>query len=836
MSKSVKRIICMLLILLTVCTPTGILPSAVSASAAVIDDMNLESVFVKQQTPVTCTLASAAMLMRRTAIAAGYTDWEAITEENIRSVAWVDGTGLLWNFTYNNLTVGHGYFAGDNNKLEILNMLEKYPQGFVIYNFRNGGQQHAVILCDYDEETDTFYVSDPASNAPEGRITLMDSTIVGNSQDEKLDNLNAYWYIVSPEVSLDESGELSVSWDGNGGSASDKPPYYQPDPDLTSYNTSKKAVNDYYVVSDETAGGCALRYYPSGNSSAYKYVKKGEILYIESVGQNNFGATWYKTSSEYYIFSSNLTRFDKYSAETVKFENTAESVDATYFVNASNGSSTPLRLEPAEGNNIVAYADNDTLLYIVSKGVNSVGSMWLKTEDGYYVKNSQMDYKASGKLADVGYKGEFIALTGNYSCKPLEDLPEETPMEPVDYTITASALNVRKAPVDGTVIGSLAFGTKVKVVAVAGDWGKIDYSGEEGWISLEYAEKITETAIPVKIEAIKLSKDLVMSGDSIECTVTVTNDAPCLYKFYVYNDMGEIVHSAGKFSVRNEYSFTPEKSGVYYFGVEIQTSDNKTITGYGSNFTVHNNLQLGSVKSSVDEFAYTYDEIIWTVDTISDSVGSMYVYSVYLDGVLLFEDESVSGVFSYIPSQAGIYVLKVYLEDDYTTSEEIACEPVSIYASLQIDSIKLNSASVVVGSEVICSVDASGGVGEYAYCFSVFKDDKVFKNGAFGSANESINTFTQEGTYKIFCTVKDSSNTIVSAFSSEIIVFDMLAGDADGDGRITAGDSRTVLRYSAGMDKLQQNAILACDVNKDSRITASDARIILRCAANIEKI
>lgn len=835
MSKSVKCIISLLLILLTVYAPTGILPSAVSASAAVTDDMNLESVFIKQQTPVTCTLASAAMLMRRTAIAADYQDWQSITEENIRPVAWVDGTGLLWNFTYKNLTVGHGYFAGDNNKLEILNMLEKYPQGFVIYNFRNGGQQHAVFLCDYDEQTDTFYVSDPATNAPEGRITLMDSTIVGESQDEKLDNLNAYWYVTTPSVSVDEIGNLSVSWDSSGGTGNETPPYYQPDPDITAFNSSKTDVNKYYVVSDETAGGCALRYYPSGNSTAYKFVQKGEILYIESIGQNNFGASWYKTSAGYYIFSSNLTVFDEYSAETVKFSNTEEKLDATYTVDTP-GDSTPLRLEPAEGNNIVAQVANGTLLHIVAKGVNSVGATWLKTEDGYYVKNSQLDYKADGKLASAGYKGDYITLSGSYFCEPVPDMPEEVPVEPVDYKITASALNVRKAPVDGAVLGSLVFGTKVKVVATAGGWGKIDYNGKEGWISLQYAEKVTEIVIPVKIESIHISSDLVVVGDTIDCTVSVTDNTPCLYKYFVYNDSGELVHSAGKYTVKNVYSFEPEKPGVYYFGVEIMTSDKQTSTGYGSNFTVYNNLQLGGVKASVDEFAYTYDEIVWTVDTLSDSDEAVYVYSVYLDGELLFEDESVSGTFSYTPTVAGNYVLNVYLEDDYTTSAQISSDPVAVYASLQINSIKLSSASVLIGSDITCSVDVSGGVGDYSYCFSVFKDNKVFKSGSFRPSAENTFVLSQEGTYKIFCTVKDSSNTIVSAFSSEIIVFEMMAGDADGDGKITAGDARIVLRYSAGMDKPQENAILACDVNKDGKITASDARTILRCAANIEKI
>ena len=173
MSKIIKGFLSIILILSILIAPSGFIPSVLSASAATVEDINQPNVFLKQQTPVTCTLASAAMLMRRTAICSDMEGWQEITEENIRPYGWTNGVGLRWNFTYNNITIGHGYFSGDDNKLEILSLLEQYPQGFVIYNAYNEEQTHAVFLCDYDAENDIFYVADPASNAPEGRIPLI---------------------------------------------------------------------------------------------------------------------------------------------------------------------------------------------------------------------------------------------------------------------------------------------------------------------------------------------------------------------------------------------------------------------------------------------------------------------------------------------------------------------------------------------------------------------------------------------------------------------------------------------------------------------------------------
>ena len=58
----------------------------------------------------------------------------------------------------------------------------------------------------------------------------------------------------------------------------------------------------------------------------------------------------------------------------------------------------------------------------------------------------------------------------------------------------------------------------------------------------------------------------------------------------------------------------------------------------------------------------------------------------------------------------------------------------------------------------------------------------------------------------------------------------------NGDGKVTAGDSRDVLRHSAGVEKLPSDRLNVADANRDGVVNAADARKILRCAANIEKL
>lgn len=59
-----------------------------------------------------------------------------------------------------------------------------------------------------------------------------------------------------------------------------------------------------------------------------------------------------------------------------------------------------------------------------------------------------------------------------------------------------------------------------------------------------------------------------------------------------------------------------------------------------------------------------------------------------------------------------------------------------------------------------------------------------------------------------------------------------LEGDANGDGRITAGDARLILRHSAYLIRLEL-PIELLDIDKNGRVSAADARIVLRRSARL---
>lgn len=153
-----------------------------------VDELNDESVFIKQSTRGTCTLASAAMVIRRAKLLAGDEDWAEATESAVRGSAWLSGSGILWSFTYDDISMGHGSVSGTG---DLIDLLEEHPEGIVAYD---SWMPHAILLTDYDADTDTFYCADPSEYAPYGRIPVTESLI-------SIYDVSTVWYVAdAPEI------------------------------------------------------------------------------------------------------------------------------------------------------------------------------------------------------------------------------------------------------------------------------------------------------------------------------------------------------------------------------------------------------------------------------------------------------------------------------------------------------------------------------------------------------------------------------------------------------------------------------------------------------------
>ena len=168
------------LVLLLTCLP-----------GALAVDLNVDAGFYfKQSRGGTCTLASAAMMLRRRAYLDGLIDWVDVTENSVKSSAW--SGGLSHSFNYKAMQVGYATLPSSNaEKTQVLvELLAQHPEGIVLYDRR---QPHAVLLTDYTDGV--FYCSDPAGSVSSGRVPISAASIsIGSS--------SCYWYITSDQNSV----------------------------------------------------------------------------------------------------------------------------------------------------------------------------------------------------------------------------------------------------------------------------------------------------------------------------------------------------------------------------------------------------------------------------------------------------------------------------------------------------------------------------------------------------------------------------------------------------------------------------------------------------------
>ena len=98
----------------------------------------------------------------------------------------------------------------------------------------------------------------------------------------------------------------------------------------------------------------------------------------------------------------------------------------------------------------------------------------------------------SGKWAKLTHEG----MTGYASTKYMSPYGGETPEEPkeeiADIRETTNNLNLRKGPgTDQDILLTIPKGTFITILEIEGDWGKVTYNGQMGYVSIDYLTKVT---------------------------------------------------------------------------------------------------------------------------------------------------------------------------------------------------------------------------------------------------------------------------------------------------------------------------------------------------------
>ena len=139
-------------------------------------------------------------------------------------------------------------------------------------------------------------------------------------------------------------------------------------------------------------------------------------------------------------------------------------------------------------------------------------------------------------------------------------------------------------------------------------------------------------------------------------------------------------------------------------------------------------------------------------------------------------------------------------------------------------SLTSDQQAVFSGNTITWTADVQSNT-KCFYSFYIYKDNVKIYSGTFSTENTVSFTPEVKGVYKASVKITDGENTTAELFSNEIICvgeeMKIVHGDTDGDGRITANDSRLVLKQTAAMKVLTGKNFI-CTESDMKKITEAD--------------
>ena len=182
---------------------------------------------------------------------------------------------------------------------------------------------------------------------------------------------------------------------------------------------------------------------------------------------------------------------------------------------------------------------------------------------------------------------------------------------------------------------------------------------------------------------------------------------------------------------------------------------------------------ISSIKADKTD-AFAGEKITWTATATGGTGALQYYFILYKDGTKLkTRSYSTTLTFSYTPTEAGSYKVKVYVKDtaDNKANKISAAVTVTESTPLAIASVKANKTSANVGETITWTATASGGMETLQYYFILYKDGTKIKTQSYSTANTFSYTPTEAGTYKAEVYVKDSIGNKVSKSGGNVSIF-----------------------------------------------------------------
>ncbi len=435
------------------------------------------------------------------------------------------------------------------------------------------------------------------------------------------------------------------------------------------------------------------------------------------------------------------------------------------------------------------------------------------------------------------------------------DGTEVSPTYKAGKYVTNEVMNFRKTP-GSTVITTIPAGTTLQITAIEGVWGKTEYEGKKGWLSLEYSTyKPAKTEKPPTTEAPAVTPSVTPVAPSSNKQYRVTADMNIRAKA---NESSKIIGGVPAGTLIEVLEVTDDNWGKIHY---------KDVTGWMSlNWSVEYNPEIDWLVIDVSYSQYP-DDIDW-MELKSQGVrgaiiriggrGSARGRKIYSDQYFLEHYKAAKAADMHVGVYFFSYALtkKEAIEEAQYTLDILKindCQlDLPVYIDMEdfgSDKSHLNAGRKVCSMvlDEFCKVIEDAGYMAGIYCSSSFADThvdpKVFKGRSAWIAewgpdvccyNGRVDMwqYTENGKLDGTSNKKVDLNRLYvdypSIINGEKFANGLLEpGDLDFDGKVTAADSRLALRFAVSFDKPTALQKSIGDVDKNGKINSADAREIL---------
>lgn len=351
------------------------------------------------------------------------------------------------------------------------------------------------------------------------------------------------------------------------------------------------------------------------------------------------------------------------------------------------------------------------------------------------------------------------------------------------HMTTASFLNLRKEPnTSCTVLTKIPIGTIVDITDFSSDgaWGYITYNGYNGWISMDYAVLYDDSHAGTSEYAVNWNViDVSKWQGNIDWSKVASGDIKAV-----------IMRIGLRGSLTREI-LIDERFLEYYKGAKEQGLHVGCYFYSTATTTDEAKAEAQFVIDTINKYDLEFDMPVYIdmEDAVTERCGKTAIFNITY--TFLSEMDKVN-IYS------GVYCSTSWASDYYN------------------DALFSNHALWIADWHDKCSYSGEYGMWQYTEHGGVSGIESRYTD--LNICYIDYPRFISDNEY--------NTEKIPSA--------DMLIGDINADGSVTASDARIALRISANLYSPTYTEKIAADVTGDGRITAADARKILRIAAKLE--